>query len=230
MTTPLILMVEDDEDVVKLVKNFARDYDVEVASSLAQATQWLEKSPPALVLLDIELPDGNGVDFLQRHREFLEKNRTGVIMLTGRSELDTKIESFDLGALDYVQKPFAPQELMARIRTNLRKMKPQRQDMIRQDITVRALSGEVYVGGKGEESRVDLSPLELKLLLLFMENEDRIYSRDELMDLIWGNQSDVTDRNVDQHVSKLRKKINSQFFHIKTCHGKGYAWVKYSRP
>ena len=225
-----ILMIEDDVEIYNLVKGFAKDLEINYASSLSEASRWLSANTPELVLLDIELPDGNGVDFLMKNRQLFEKSQTGVIMLTSHGEIGTKLESFELGVLDYVQKPFIPMELIARIRANLRKIKPERKDIVKKDIVVKIHSNQVFVGPEGSQSPVELSPLEYKLLLLFMENEGRVYTREQLMDLVWGNDFEVTDRNVDQHISKLRKKINSQYYHVKTVHGTGYAWVKYERP
>lgn len=225
-----ILMIEDDIEIYNLVKGFAKELEINYASSLAEATKWLSANTPELVLLDIELPDGNGVDFLMKNRDLFEKSHTGVIMLTSHGEIGTKLESFELGVLDYVQKPFIPMELIARIRANLRKIKPERKDIVKKDIVVKVHSNQVFVGPDGAQAAVELSPLEYKLLILFMENEGRVYTREQLMDLVWGNDFEVTDRNVDQHVSKLRKKINSQYYHVKTVHGTGYAWVKYDRP
>lgn len=230
MATPSILMIEDDIEIYKLVKSFAKDLDLHHVTTLAEATRWLGTNTPDLVLLDIELPDGNGVDFLMKNRHIFEKSQIGVIMLTSHGEIGTKLESFELGVLDYVQKPFIPMELIARIRANLKKARPERKDIVKKDIVVKIHSNQVFVGPESTREQVELSPLELKLLLLFMENEGRVYTRDQLMELVWGNDIEVTDRNVDQHVSKLRKKINSQYYHIKTVHGTGYSWVKYDRP
>lgn len=230
MATPSILMIEDDVEIYNLVKGFAKDLEIRHATTLADAGRILASNTPDLVLLDIELPDGNGVDFLMKNRQIFEKSQIGVIMLTSHGEIGTKLESFELGVLDYVQKPFIPMELIARIRANLKKVKPERRDIVKKDIVVKIHSNQVFVGPEGTQEPVELSPLEFKLLLLFMENEDRVYTREQLMDLVWGNDIDVTDRNVDQHVSKLRKKINSQYYHIKTVHGTGYSWVKYDRP
>ncbi len=222
-------MIEDDIEVYRLVKSFAKDFDVHSAISLADAEAWLERQTPDLVLLDIELPDGNGVDYLMKNHQFFEDARIAVMMLTSHGEIEKKLESFELGVLDYVQKPFIPMELIARIRANLKKINPRTKDLVKKDITVKLHSNQVFVGPKDAQKPIELSPLEFKLLLLLMENEDRVYTREQLMDLVWGDQIDVTDRNVDQHISKLRKKITSQYFHIKTVHGTGYSWVKYDR-
>ncbi len=230
MSSPAILMIEDDIEIFNLVKGFAKDLEINYVSSLAEASRWLSANTPELVLLDIELPDGNGVDFLMKNRALFEDARIGVIMLTSHGEIGTKLESFELGVLDYVQKPFIPMELIARIRANLKKINPRSKDLIKKDIVVKFSSNQVFVGPKDEQKSVELSPLEFKLLVFFMENEDRVYTREQLMDMVWGNEFEVTDRNVDQHISKLRKKINSQFYHVKTIHGTGYSWVKYDRP
>lgn len=222
-------MIEDDVEIFTLIKGFAKDLKITNVLTLAEAELWLAKNTPELVLLDVDLPDGNGVDFLMKKRSQFEESRIGVIMLTGDGEIGTKLETFELGVLDYVQKPFIPLELIARIRANLKKINPKSKDIIKNDILIRVHSNQVFVGPKDAQLPVELSPLEYKLLLLLMENENRVYTREELMDLVWGNAIDVTDRNVDQHISKLRKKINSQHYHIKTVHGTGYSWVKYDR-
>ena len=223
-------MIEDDLEIFNLVKSFAKDLEIHHATNLAYALGWLENNTPQLVLLDIELPDGNGVDFLMKNRALFEESDIGVIMLTGHGEIGTKLESFELGVLDYVQKPFIPTELIARIRANLKKVNPQTRDISKKDILVKLSSNQVFVGPKDEQKLIELSPLEFKLLVFFMQNEDRVYTREQLMDMVWGNEFGVTDRNVDQHISKLRKKVNSQHYHVKTIHGTGYSWVKYDRP
>ncbi len=230
MNAPSILMIEDDVEIYNLVKSFAKELDIAHVTSLTEAIRWLDNNSPELILLDIELPDGNGVDFLMKNRQRFEESRVGIIMLTSHGEIGTKLESFELGVLDYVQKPFVPMELMARIRVNLKKANPRAKELVKKDIKVLLQSNQVFVGPKDEQRLIDLSPLEYKLLLLFMENEDRVYTREQLMDQVWGDEFEVTDRNVDQHISKLRKKIDSQHYHIKTIHGTGYSWVKYERP
>lgn len=223
-------MIEDDIEIYNLVKGFAKDLEIHYASSLTEGSRWLAHNTPQVILLDIELPDGNGVEFLMKNRAMIEESGAAVIMLTSHGEIGTKLESFELGVLDYVQKPFVPMELIARIRASMKKSAPRGKDLVKKDILIKVHSNQVFVGLKEAQASVDLSPLEFKLLLLFIENEDRVYTREQLMDLVWGNEFEVTDRNVDQHISKLRKKINSQYYHIKTVHGTGYSWVKYDRP
>lgn len=229
MSSSNILMIEDDIEIYNLVKGFGKDLDITYVSSLSEASRWLANNTPELVLLDIELPDGNGVDFLMKNRTLFEDSSVGVIMLTSHGEIGTKLESFELGVLDYVQKPFVPMELIARIKVNLKKVGQKSKDIVKKDIVVKIHSNQVFVGPKDNQTSIELSPLEFKLLLLFIQNEDQVYTREQLMDLVWGNDFEVTDRNVDQHISKLRKKINSQYYHIKTVHGTGYSWVKYDR-
>jgi DNA-binding response OmpR family regulator len=223
-------MIEDDIEIYNLVKSFAKDLEISYVASLTEASLWLAKNTPELVLLDVELPDGNGVDFLTKNRALFEDSRIGVIMLTSHGEIGTKLESFEMGVLDYVQKPFIPVELIARIRANIKKVYPRTKDLMKKDIIVKFSSNQVFVRTKDDQKSVELSPLEFKLLVFFMQNEERVFTREELMDRVWGNDFGVTDRNVDQHISKLRKKINSQFYHVKTIHGTGYSWQKYDRP
>jgi DNA-binding response OmpR family regulator len=223
-------MIEDDIEIYHLVKSFAKDLEINYVASLTEASLWLSKNTPELVLLDVELPDGNGVDFLTKNRALFEESRIGVIMLTSHGEIGTKLESFEMGVLDYVQKPFIPIELIARIRANIKKVYPRTKDLMKNDIIVKFSSNQVFVGTKDDQKSVELSPLEFKLLVFFMQNEERVFTREQLMDMVWGNEFGLTDRNVDQHISKLRKKINSQFYHVKTIHGTGYCWQKYDRP
>jgi len=220
-----VLLIDDDAEIFNLVKSYARDsFALHYGPSLKASLEYLDSNRPDLIVLDIELGDGNGIEFFVKNRARLEEQDISVLMLSGNTQLQKKLESFELGALDYINKPFEPMELMARIKGILKRKQKTATVFTKKDITVELQSNKVTVEHEGKKSRLDLSPLEYKLLILMMKQEDRVFSREQLMDLVWGPELNVTDRTVDQHISKLRKKLTSHFYHIKTEHRMGYSF------
>jgi DNA-binding response OmpR family regulator len=217
-----VLLIDDDIDVFRLVQVCLKySYNLLHASSLLEAEDLLKTHRPEVVILDINLGDGSGLDFLQSKINFFQDHSIQVIMLSERKELDSKLSSFDRGAIDYISKPFEPLELLARVQIALKK-KNDRTLLQKGDIKVDLNTQMAFV----DEERLNLSPLELKLLVYFINNENEILNRDQLITDVWGKDITVTDRTVDQHVSKLRKKLTTNTHQINTEHGKGYLFSK----
>lgn len=220
-----VLLVEDDVEIYALIKSYSRDsFKLNHCQSLADALLYLKENTPTLIVLDIELGDGNGIDFFVKHQGHFEERSIAVLMLSGNTLLQKKLESFELGALDYICKPFEPMELMARIKSVLKRQSKSTTIITKKDITIDLESNRVSIDQDGKKIRLDLSPLEYKLLVLMMKHEDRVFSREQLMDQVWGSDLNVTDRTVDQHISKLRKKLTSTYYQIKTEHRMGYSF------
>jgi len=220
-----VLLIDDDSEIFNLVKSYGRDsFELHQGASFKAASDYLATNTPDLIVLEIELGDGNGIDFFMKNRARLEEQDISVLILSRNTQLQKKLESFELGALDYIEKPFEPMEFMARIKGILKRKQKSASIFTKKDITVELQSNKVTIDLEGKKTRLDLSPLEYKLLILMMKHEERVFSREQLMDLVWGPDLIMSDRTVDQHISKLRKKLTSNFYHIKTEHRLGYSF------
>ena len=219
-----ILVVDDDPKIVRLVRLYLEQegYHVLVARDGLEALEAARVEQPDLIVLDLLLPQVDGLDVCRLLRT---ESQVPIIMLTARSTEDDMILGLDLGADDYVTKPFSPRALMARVRARLRHLDG---DNDRQ-------SGELsfdrlVIDRRGHEVRIDdqvieLTPTEFKLLHTLASEPERAFSRAELLDRIFGYEFDGFDRTVDVHVMNLRKKIETdpkQPAYIKTVYGVGY--------
>ncbi|MEW5850167.1 MAG: response regulator transcription factor [Myxococcota bacterium] len=216
-----VLVVEDEPNVLRPLADYLRREKLEVleAVSLKEARMQLG-GHPRVVVLDWMLPDGQGVDFLRDVRR--NGNSVPVIMLTARHELIDKVLGLELGANDYVTKPFEPRELLARIHVQLRSRAPSPAPTpvldvagIHMDLETR----EVAFAG----SALELTKMEFSLLKLLMENPGRVFSREELLNRVWGFESYPTTRTIDTHILQLRQKFGAERF--ETVRGIGYRLV-----
>ncbi len=199
-----ILLVEDDADLAYSLEDDLKveGYEVEIAPDGDTACRRGRTGECDLILLDIVLPQKDGYEVCRELRR--AGIRTPVIMLTAKTHEAEKVMGLDLGADDYITKPFSPRELRARIRALLRRTEPPPADIYRfGDIEVNFARGEIRRG----EKRIETTALELKLLKAFVEKSGRILSRQQLLDAAWGDQTFVTDRVVDSHIMELRRKI-----------------------
>ena len=222
------LVVDDDGKLQKLLREFLEGYGYEVFSSLDgnDMAQKLERTKPDVVVLDIMLPGKDGLELLKEIRGF---SSVPVIMLTARGEDTDRIVGLELGADDYLPKPFNPRELVARIRAVMRRHSPkeyEKRGLLR--------SGELVLDrtrlrlSKGEHE-VDLSTTECKLLEAFIENAGRVVSRDFLLEYARDRSHSAFDRSIDVHVSRLRAKLENVLeprTRIKSVWGAGYMWVE----
>jgi two-component system, OmpR family, response regulator len=179
----------------------------------------LEAWPPDVIVLDVMLPDRDGFALLPEFRRF---TTAPVVMLTARTEIAEKIAGFSAGADDYVAKPFDLEELVARIRTLLRRPRIERRETVcYADLTIDLLGRTVYRGNR----RIELSPREFELLRVFAERAEEVLTRSELLDLVWGVDRDVIPNTVETYVSFLRAKLDSgeRVKLIQTLRGTGYS-------
>ena len=226
MAAKKILLIEDDRDIVELVRynlekeGFLITATGDGASGLAQ----IKKSPPDLLVLDLMLPKLSGLEICKDVRRDPALNRLPILMLTARGEEADRIVGLELGADDYVTKPFSPRELAARIKALLRRIEPV--STAEKSIEVGALridpaSYRVTRNGKG----VPLSTLEFRLLYFLASRPNRVFTRDQLLDAVWGTDRFVTPRSVDVYVRRLREKIEiepQRPAYVKTVRGAGY--------
>ena len=206
---PSILLVEDEGALVTLLSyNLERSgFAVRVAMDGEEALTLLAERVPDLVVLDWMLPRVSGLEVCRRIRRGKATQRLPVIMLTARSEEDDRLRGLETGADDYVTKPFSPKELIARIRAVLRRVRPAAAEDTVGFVDVRMDLAAHRVTRADRE--VHLGPTEFRLLRHFMENPGRVFSREQILDAVWGIDSYVEPRTVDVHIRRLRKALNA---------------------
>lgn len=223
--TARILIVEDEAALSTLLAyNLEKEgFTVRVAADGEQAVEALAEEQPDLVLLDWMLPHYSGIEICRRIRRDPATRALPVIMLTAKGEEADRIRGLDTGADDYVTKPFSPAELIARVRALLRRARPAvgADELTAGDIVMDLAAYRVRIGG----AEVELGPTEFKLLRHFMEHPGRVYSRDQILDAVWGRDVHVEDRTVDVHIGRLRKVLRAATGHdpIRTVRGAGYS-------
>jgi two-component system phosphate regulon response regulator PhoB len=221
-----ILIVEDEADLAVLLRyNLeAEGFRVATAASGNEAVERIRDGVPDLILLDWMLPGLSGIELCRRWRSREETARTPIIMITARGEEEERVRGLATGADDYVVKPFSIPELLARINALLRRSSPQLVTAVLKagDLELDRTSHRVRRGGR----EVHLGPTEYRLLEYLMRHPGRVYSREQLLDGVWGNDVYVDERTVDVHVGRLRKAINRHrdADPIRTVRGAGYAF------
>jgi two-component system phosphate regulon response regulator PhoB len=224
--TATILIVEDEADLRELVRyNLeAEGFRVSMAESGDEAVERIRDGVPDLILLDWMLPGLSGIELCRRWRSREETARTPIIMITARGEEEERVRGLATGADDYVVKPFSMPELVARIQALLRRSSPQLVTNVLKagDLELDRQSHRVRRSGRD----LHLGPTEYRLLEYLMHHPGRVYSREQLLDGVWGNDVYVDERTVDVHVGRLRKAINRgrEADPIRTVRGAGYAF------
>jgi len=225
MARAQLLLVEDDAALAELlIWHFEREeFAVQHTPDGEEALLLAQETPPDLVLLDWMIESLSGIEVCRRLRRMPDTANVPIIMLTARGEEEDRVRGLETGADDYVTKPFSPRELVARVGAVLRRVRP-------------ALAGErlLYAGiemdtvshkVRREGSTVPLGPTEFRLLKHFLEHPGRVFSRERLLDSVWGRDSDIEPRTVDVHIRRLRKAINDggRPDIIRTVRSAGYA-------
>lgn len=219
------ILIVDDERAIRDMVCMALAQELlqwEEASNAHQAETLIKQHPPQLILLDWMMPGISGIDFARKLRGMPETMNIPIIMLTAKTEEDNVIRGLESGADDYLTKPFSPRELIARIKALLRRSKSETtQDII--NINNLMLDTSSYrVEGNGQT--INLGPTEFKLLRFFMENPDRVFSREQLLNNVWGDNVYVEERTVDVHIRRLRKALEKTQHEnmVQTVRGAGY--------
>ena len=223
-----ILVIEDEPDIRKTLEyNLSREgYEVAVCGTLQEANKLLEPSL-SLLVLDLMLPDGSGLDLCREIKKNSLLSSIPIIILTAKDDEVDRVVGFELGADDYVTKPFSVRELILRIKAVLKRgevNKPELVEVERQfgDLSIDVDSHEVHVNSE----LVVLTALEFKLLKQLVDRRGRVQSRDQLLSDVWGYSSEVTTRTVDTHIKRLREKLGPMGKYVQTIRGIGY---KFSR-
>ncbi|MCD4688395.1 MAG: response regulator [Desulfuromonadaceae bacterium] len=218
-----ILIVEDEPGLAKLHRDYLQQsgFVTEWLAEGLEVVSWVKEHSPALILLDLMLPGKDGLEICEEIRTFSD---VPIIMITARVEEVDRLLGLELGADDYICKPFSPREVVARVKTVLRRSSPPPQEE-QQLLTVDEESYQAILQGE----KLDLTAVEFKLLSVLAKKPGRIYSRDQLMDLLYNDQRIICDRTIDSHIKKLRKKIAVTAPKLEVIHsiyGAGYKYEK----
>jgi DNA-binding response OmpR family regulator len=221
-----ILLIEDDEDIVFIIrKALEPEHYVTSVSLLSKATELLNSHSYQLILLDVMLPDGDGFHFLSDLKNSSSIRTMPVLFLTGKSSTADQVLGFSLGAEDYMIKPIQPILLQARVNAKIKKYTELRNDsdmLILGDLKFLISKQKAMIVRGTSESEMDLTPLEFKLLLHFAKHEEDVFSRDQLISYVWGENVHIFDRTIDTHISHLRKKLKGCQYSLDSIHGVGY--------
>jgi len=229
-----VLIVEDEPDVAELIRyNLQKEgYEVLLATNGTDALKRVRESRPDVVLLDLMVPQLNGWEICRRLKQDPDTRGIPVIMVTGRVEEGDKVLGFELGADDYVTKPFSPRELIARIRAVVRRGKPAEGAERKLHLKAGELEIDRYRFEVRMKSRtVDLTPKEFELLAALVGSPGRVFGREELLDLVWGRDGFVEPRTVDVHLARLRGKFAAARLPapaIETVRGVGYRFREFA--
>ena len=223
-----ILIIEDEPDIRKSIEyNLSREgFEILTAASLKEGKELLDKSF-SLLVLDLMLPDGSGLDLCRELKSNQELMNIPIVILTAKDDEVDKVVGFELGADDYVTKPFSVRELILRIKAILKRGGSQKNETVeieRQfgDLVIDIDSHEVFVN----KEQISLTALEFRLLSQLIDRRGRVQSRDQLLSDVWGYSAEVTTRTVDTHIKRLREKLGTMGKYVQTIRGVGY---KFSR-
>lgn len=219
-----ILLVEDEPGIQELLKlNLGQaGHQVTAANDAEDALKYLNNTLPDVILLDWMLPGMSGIDLCKRLRADNRYQPVPIIMLTARGEERDKVAGLDTGADDYITKPFSPRELVSRIRAVLRRRAPQ---MTEEPVEIAGLRLDpVSHRVTGNGAPIELGPTEFRLLHFFMTHAERVYSRSQLLDQVWGDDVFVEERTVDVHIRRLRLalEVSGHDSLVQTVRGSGY--------
>jgi DNA-binding response OmpR family regulator len=223
-----VLAIEDDPSVQRALRRTfeTAGFDITVASDGSSAMDVFRSTSPRVVILDLRLPGRSGQDIC---REIKRQSPTvPILVLSAASDIVDKVLLLELGADDYVTKPFSPRELLARVRAAVRRLNqsPEKREIYSfDDVEVNFTKMELSKAGK----LVPMTPQEFKMLRFFLNNEERVVSRAELLNEVWGYNSYPTTRTVDTHILRLRQKLErdpGEPVHFRTVHGTGYKFVR----
>lgn len=223
-----VLAIEDDPAVQRALRRTFElaGFDITIASDGSSAMDVFRSTSPRVVILDLRLPGRSGQDICREIKR--QAPAVPILVLSAAGDVVDKVLLLELGADDYITKPFSPRELVARVRAAFRRINqgPEKRDLYTfDDVEVNFTKMELSKGGKP----VPMTPQEFKMLRFFLNNEERVVSRAELLNEVWGYNSYPTTRTVDTHILRLRQKLErdpGEPMHFRTVHGTGYKFVR----
>ena len=223
-----ILIIEDEPDIRRnLEYNLSREgFSISTAASISEANTLLASTDYNLILLDLMLPDGSGLDLCKSIKSNSDTESIPIIILTAKDDEVDKVVGFELGADDYVTQPFSVRELILRVKAVLKRGSKKKEivEVVRQfgDLKIDVDSHEVHV----DDTKINLTALEFRLLRQLVDTRGRVQSRDQLLSDVWGYSAEVTTRTVDTHVKRLREKLGAMGKYVHTIRGVGYKFAR----
>ena len=226
-----ILIIEDEAPIRQLLRFTLEpaDFEVQEAENTELARLKIKKKLPDLILVDWMLPGESGIEFIKQLKNHADTHSIPIILLTARAEENNKLQGFEVGADDYITKPFSPRELIARIKSVLRRgvlLSP----------SGLLNSGELQLNTHAHEARINnellnLSPLEYQLLLFFVKHPNKAFTRAQLLNHMSADNEDISDRSIDAHIRRLRKRLKPHHYDecIQTVRGTGYQFILRNR-
>ncbi len=218
-----VLIVDDEAPIREMIAVALEmaGYECLEADNARDAHELVVNSPPDLVLLDWMMPGMTGIEFARRLRKDALTAEIPIIMLTAKGEEDSKVKGLESGVDDYITKPFSPRELVARLKTVLRRTTPKG---VEEPVSVDGLMLDpISHRVTSDDAPIELGPTEFRLLQFFMTHQDRAYSRSQLLDMVWGGNVYVEERTVDVHIRRLRKALGERHdYLVQTVRGTGY--------
>lgn len=220
-----IFIVEDEKPIITLLQyNLEKEgYKVDFSETGEEAIQNIKKNVPDLIILDWMLPDFSGIEVCKQIKKINKLKNIPVLMLTAKSEEEDKVRGFESGVDDYVTKPFSYKEILLRVKSLLKRTHPSLVEDISvfQDLKVDRIARRIYRADK----EIKVGPTEFRLLDFLIKSPQRVYSREQLLTNVWGNEINVEDRTVDVHIRRLRKAINIEgaVELIRTVRSSGYS-------
>jgi len=228
MPTPQHLLLVEDETAIREMLQLAlskTEFILTEAATVSQAKIEIFNHLPDLILLDWMLPEISGIEFAKQLKKDSQTQSIPLIMLTARGEETDKIRGFEVGVDDYVTKPFSPRELIARIKAVLRRVSPygNAETLIVNELQLDPTEHRVKIGNQ----EVTIGPTEFRLLLFFMQHPERVYSRTQVLDQVWGSNVYIEERTVDVHIRRLRKTLAGHGYDhlVQTVRGVGYRFT-----
>lgn len=220
---PLIAILDDEPDIVELISVHLQKtgFQPEGFLNAENFLKFIKTKTPDLIVLDLMLPDADGFDICKFLKKTDEYSSIPIIMLTAKAEETDRILGLELGADDYVTKPFSPKELVSRVKVVLRRQSPQKETQkieIGNKLTLYPEKHEVYVEGK----QIPLTYTEFRILNLLASKKGWVFTRDHILDFLWGEEKVVVDRTIDVHIKHLRSKLGPAASLIKNIRGAGY--------
>ena len=223
-----ILLVDDEPDVIEIIKyNLDQEgYNVMTASNGKEALKKAQKNTPHLIIIDVMMPEMDGIEACEQLRSDTTFNDTIIMFLTARGEDYSYVAAFDAGADDYVTKPIKPKIIVSKVKALLRRLKKVEVNQDKIQVGKVIIDKEKYeVTHKGKT--FSLPRKEFELLYLLASKKDKVVKREKIMEIVWGSEVVVGDRTIDVHIRKLREKVGDKYF--KTVKGVGYKFVKLSK-
>jgi DNA-binding response OmpR family regulator len=219
-----ILCIEDDPISQTLIKLSLKEFNIVIAANLFEAEKEINNNDFSLALIDIQLPDGDGIHFYSQFKKNSKLEHIPVVFLSGNDQISNKLLAFSLGADDFITKPFDPLELNARVQSKIVKSiskKDEKKIKILGDVQIDFDRQKVFYTNNGNEIDLNLTSKEQKMLSFISNRLEQVFSREQILNNVWAN-THITDRTVDSHMAHLRSKLQNTQIDIKTVKNFGY--------